>query len=241
MIKSLSIIYPIFNEESRLINIFSDIKSFNKETKDIKKEYIFVDDGSKDKSKMIIKNFIKKNSFFKVSYKIISYKTNRGKGFALKKGVKRSTNKWILTSDADCSVSNFQLIKWLRKKFITKKNKIYFSSRNHPLSKVKKNKTRQFIGLLFRLFILIFFRINISDTQCGFKLYESKIAKKIFNKIKTHGYMHDIEVYIIAKKMMNNIKVLPVNWKHQPDGKINLFKDFIKILVNLIQIKFYKY
>ena len=53
--------------------------------------------------------------------------------------------------------------------------------------------------------------------------------------------MHDIEVYIIAKKMMNNIKVLPVNWKHQPDGKINLFKDFIKILVNLIQIKFYKY
>jgi len=58
MIKSLSIIYPIFNEESRLINIFLDIESFNKETKGIRKEYIFVDDGSKDKSKTMIKNFI---------------------------------------------------------------------------------------------------------------------------------------------------------------------------------------
>ena len=48
----------------------------------------------------------------------------------------------------------------------------------------------------------IFFGVQISDTQCGFKLYSSLEGKKVFNKIKTDGYMHDLEVYLIAKKMM---------------------------------------
>ena len=53
--------------------------------------------------------------------------------------------------------------------------------------------------------------------------------------------MHDLEVYLIAKKMMIEIKELPVNWKHKPDGKIRFLKDFIKIFFSLILIKFYKY
>ncbi len=241
MIKSLSIVYPIFNEENRLLNIFLDIQKFNKKTRYMKKEYIFVDDGSIDKSKLILKNFIKKNLNKKTDYKIISYKKNKGKGYALKTGVNKSSKKWILTSDADCSVSNFQLIEWLKKDFISQKNKIYFSSRNHPLSKVKKIKIREFIGALFRLFTNIFFGVQISDTQCGFKLYSSLEGKKVFNKIKTDGYMHDLEVYLIAKKMMIEIKELPVNWRHKPEGKIRFLKDFIKIFFSLIKIKFYKY
>lgn len=241
MIKSLSIIYPIYNEEKRLKNIFLDIKKFNKKTRYIQKEYIFVNDGSIDKSKSILENFIKKNFNKKINYRVVSYSKNKGKGYALKIGINKSSKKWILTSDADCSVSNFQLIEWLKNKYISKKNKIYFSSRNHPSSKVKKIKIREFIGTLFRLFTNIFFGVQISDTQCGFKLYSSLEGKKVFNKIKTDGYMHDLEVYLIAKKMMIEIKELPVNWKHKPDGKIRFLKDFIKIFFSLILIKFYKY
>jgi dolichyl-phosphate beta-glucosyltransferase len=241
MIKSLSIVYPIFNEENRLVNIFLDIKKFNKKTKYINKEYIFVDDGSIDKSKLILENFIKKNLNKKIDYRIVSCNKNKGKGYALKRGVNKSSKKWILTSDADCSVSNFQLIEWLKKDYISIKNKIYFSSRNHPSSKVKKIKIRELIGGLFRLFINMFFEVKISDTQCGFKLYSSLEGKKVFNKIKTNGYMHDLEIYLIAKKMMIDIKELPVNWKHKPEGKIRFLKDFVKIFFSLIKIKFYKY
>ena len=54
MINNLSIIYPIYNESKRLKFILSDIEKFNKKTKFLKKEYIFVDDGSSDKSKLIL-------------------------------------------------------------------------------------------------------------------------------------------------------------------------------------------
>ena len=83
MLKSISIIYPVFNEEERLSKTFLDIKKFEKVNKFIKKEYIFVNDGSFDKSLFIIKNEIKKNN----KIKIVSYKKNMGKGYALKRGV----------------------------------------------------------------------------------------------------------------------------------------------------------
>ena len=241
MIKSISIIYPIYNEEKRLKDIFNDIKKFNRKTNYIDKEYIFVDDGSTDYTKQKIQSFIKENKKIKNKYKIISYRVNKGKGYALKSGVLISTKKWILTSDSDCSVSNFQLIKWLKKKYINNAYKVYFGSRNHPDSLVKKVKIREFIGYLFRLIILIFFNIRINDTQCGFKLYQSKTGKEIFCKVKTDGYMHDLEIVISANKMGIPIKELPVNWIHKDDGKINFLKDAIRIIFSLCKIRFSKY
>ena len=59
MFKSISIIYPVFNEEERLSKTFLDIKKFEKVNKFIKKEYIFVNDGSLDKSLFIINDIYK--------------------------------------------------------------------------------------------------------------------------------------------------------------------------------------
>ena len=241
MINNLSIIYPIYNESKRLKFILSDIEKFNKKTKFLKKEYIFVDDGSSDKSKLILYNFLKRNRQTSIIYKVISYKKNKGKGFALKSGVLNSTKKWILTTDSDCSVSNFQILRWIKKNYINKENMIYFASRNHPISQVKKIKSREIIGAIFRFAISLMFNVKISDTQCGFKLYKANIAKKIFSKIKTKGYMHDLEICIISKKMKLTINELPVIWEHKTQGKISFFKDSIKIILSLIMIKFYRY
>ena len=241
MINNLSIIYPIYNESKRLKFILSDIEKFNKKTKFLKKEYIFVDDGSSDKSKLILYNFLKRNRQTGIIYKIISYKKNKGKGFALKKGVFSSSKKWILTTDADCSVSNFQILNWIKKKYIVNNLKIYFGSRLHFNSKVKKIKSREIIGSIFRLIIYFLFNIKILDTQCGFKLYEAKVAKKIFKRIKTNGYLHDIEIVIISKKLSIKIQELPLKWTHKIDGKINFLTDFIKIIISLLKIRLNRY
>ena len=59
MIKSISIIYPVFNEEKRLRKTFLDIIKFEKLNKFLKKEYIFVNDGSSDRTLSIIKKDLK--------------------------------------------------------------------------------------------------------------------------------------------------------------------------------------
>ena len=60
MIKSLSIIFPLYNESKRLKYCFQNIDKFNSNSKIKNLEYIFVDDGSLDDSYDLIINFIKK-------------------------------------------------------------------------------------------------------------------------------------------------------------------------------------
>jgi dolichyl-phosphate beta-glucosyltransferase len=232
MIKSISIIYPVFNEEIRLKKSFLDIKKFEQLNKYLKKEYIFVNDGSSDQTLSILKKKFKNNK----KVKVISYIKNMGKGYALKRGIQIAKNDWVLTNDADCSVSNFQLIKWIKKKYLNHNNLIYFGSRNHHLSIVKKKALRKIVGMIFKFVIRLFFKIKISDTQCGFKLYKLNIAKKIFRIISTNDYMHDIEICIIAKKLNLKIRDLPVKWTHVDESKINFVRDFFKVAYSLIKI-----
>ncbi len=238
MIKSLSIILPLYNEEIRLKQTFKKIIEFIKRNKIKFKEFIFVDDGSNDNSLKLIKEFIGKNrSFAKVNFKLIKLSKNIGKGGALKKGVRISSCDWILTSDIDFSVSLFELDNWLKKKYIERSIKVYFGSRSHSKSLVKSKFYRKIVGTFMRVLISFFLGIKISDTQCGYKLYERKIAKNLFSKIKFLGYEHDIEIVLLLKKKDIKIKELPVEWKHVDHSKVNIIQDSIKTFVKLFYIR----
>jgi len=59
MIKSVSIILPLYNEEKRLKNTFNKISKFLSNNNIKYKEIVFVDDGTTNNSKKFIKRKIK--------------------------------------------------------------------------------------------------------------------------------------------------------------------------------------
>jgi len=239
MIKSLSIIFPVFNEELRLKSSFNHIKSFLKKKKKLKIEIIFVDDGSKDNSyKLIVKfvnNFKLKN---KVKFKIVKSETNLGKGAALKLGVEKAAYDWILTTDIDMSVSLFQISAWEKKKLIEKKHSVYFASRSHKKSIVERNFIRKVLGDIGSFLISVILNINIKDTQCGYKLYKRQHAKFAFSKLKNCGWDHDIELILLLKSKNIAIKELPIKWMHKENSKVNIFLDPIKMFIGILIIRF---
>ncbi len=238
MIKTLSVILPLYNEEKRLSNLFTKIKKFKFLNKN-RLEFVFVDDGSSDNSNLLIENFINENKE-RIDLKLISYKDNKGKGFALKKGVAKAKHDWIITVDIDLSVKLEQIKIWQKKKLISQKLKVYFGSRLLVGSRVKAKRNRKFIGFIFNIIlrkILNSNLLNIKDTQCGFKLYEKKIAKKIFKRLTENGYIHDVEILILLQKSKILVKEIPVEWKHKHGSKINLFIDSIMMLRNLFVLK----
>ena len=239
MINSLSIVLPVFNEEKRLDKTFFHIEKYLKRKKIKNLEFIFVNDGSIDKSKKLLINFVKKKSKG-ITKKLIDIKKNIGKGAALKAGVKEAGFQWILTSDIDFSVPLFEIERWQQKKLISDRKFVYFGSRAHQKSKVESKFYRKFIGEFLRIFISLFLGISIRDTQCGFKLYDKLTAKKIFSKLRFFGYEHDIEIVLLLKNEKIKVVELPVTWKHVSDSKVNIivdsFKTFIKIL--LIKMKY---
>ena len=242
MIKSLSIIFPVFNEELRLKSSFSHIASFLKKKKNFKIEIIFIDDGSKDNSYNLITQFVqnlKTNNRIKI--KVIKSKRNLGKGSALKLGVKKAKHDWILTTDIDMSVSLFQFSNWMKKKLIHRKYFVYFGSRTHEKSIIKKNILRNVLGDIMRFFISTILNIKMKDTQCGYKLYKKAVAKLIFSKLKNCGFEHDVELVLLLKSKRIKIRELPVKWIHKSSSSLNILWDPIKMLVGIFLLKFRKF
>ena len=242
MIKSLSIIFPVFNEELRLKSSFSHIASFLKKKKNFKIEIIFIDDGSKDNSYNLITQFVqnlKTNNSIKI--KVIKSKRNLGKGSALKLGVEKAKHDWILTTDIDMSVSLFQFSNWMKKKLIHRKYFVYFGSRTHEKSIIKKNILRNMLGDIMRFFISTILNIKMKDTQCGYKLYKKAVAKLIFSKLKNCGFEHDVELVLLLKSKRIKIRELPVKWTHKNSSSLNILWDPIKMLVGIFLLKFRKF
>ena len=231
---SISFIFPVYNEEKRLKSLFKNITQYEK--KNNGNEFIFVNDGSSDKSLEYILEFIKNKN---KRYKLVSYKKNMGKGYALKMGVKEAKKNWLLTLDTDLSVKLTQINNWL-KIYKLKYNNVYFGSRNHPKSILEAKLYRKVIGIILNTLLKIVFKkkeYQIKDTQCGFKLYPKKIAKKIFKNIFTLNFAHDIEILIKLSKQKINVIELPVEWKHYSESKVNIITDSFKIVFSIFKIK----
>ena len=231
---SLSIIMPVFNEEIRLKKTLPILEKFLSNSKKDKIELIFVSDGSKDKTNSIIKNFINKK---KQKVNLIKYKKNIGKGYAVKRGVLKAKNKWILICDTDLSVHPDQFNKWFSKKMITSNKFAYYGSRVHKDSIIKASITRVMLGFLFKKLIKFLFKINLNDTQCGFKVFHQTYAKKIFKKMKSYRFSFDVELTILLKKNKIDVIELPLKWTHKSGSKLNIFRDIPRMFFDILKIK----
>ena len=233
---NLSIIIPLYNEEKRLKKSLISLIKFIKIKPKKKIEIIFVSDGSTDSTNKIISLFIKENKKILESF-LIKYAKNVGKGYAIKKGILKSKNDWILICDADMSVNPNQFNIWYQNKKIIDKNKAYFGSRRHEKSNVKSSIVRKTLGLIFILFIRILLNIRLKDSQCGFKIFHRSYALKIFKKISSFRFAFDIELTILLTKFKINIIELPLKWVHQDGSKLSLFYDIPKMIYDIFIIR----
>lgn len=90
--KKLSIIIPCYNELENIRTIVKRVKQSSIQDKEI----IIVDDCSTDGTREVLKNEIEP-----IVHKVIYHKKNRGKGGALKTGIKYATGDVVIIQDAD--------------------------------------------------------------------------------------------------------------------------------------------
>lgn len=231
---NVSIIIPFFNEQNRILKSLKILKNYL--IKNPKTEVILVNDGSTDLTNKFICKF--KNKYKnKLKIKYIYYKKNIGKGYAIKKGILNSKNNWILICDADMSVLPNQLNIWFKKKFINNNNTAYFGSRSHKYSKISSTFLRELLGVFFKILIKILFGIKIKDTQCGFKLFNSKYIKSIIKNLKSYRFSFDVELVLLLKKKNISIKELPLMWNHKEGSRLNIILDTPKMFFDIIKIK----
>ena len=231
----LSIIIPAYNEEKRLPSTLVATIDFLKRQK-YASEIIVVSDGSIDKTKEIAEGF--KRSFSE--FTVIEYFPNIGKGAAVKLGMEVSRGDYRLFMDADMAVPIGFIPKLLNN--LSNPYQIVIGSRASRGSKVLRHQNfiREISAKIFGVVQRVVLGIPIRDTQCGFKLFEKRVAERIFPQVRFDCAYFDAELLFLARKMGLSIAEVGVSWSH--DGQTRLpigVKRTIDIIKKLFLIHYY--
>ncbi|MBU1017385.1 glycosyltransferase [Patescibacteria group bacterium] len=231
--KTITVVIPLYNEEKRIQKTIKALNKFASPKGLTISKVIFVNDGSTDKTVKILEN-----ANFKYPAEILSYKTNRGRGFAVKMGVKKATTDYIMYIDGDYSIPLENLKSF--NKHIQKGIDLIVGSKKLPNTKclVKRGVIREFIGSGHTFIFNALLGVGVSDYQGGFKIFTREIARAVFPKLRQERWGLDAELLYVAKEMGYAIKELPVVWSHiSTSSKVNLARDVFRALADVATIR----
>lgn len=238
--KKLSIVIPAYNEGERIYeNLLEMSKLLSSFVTDY--EMIVVNDGSKDNTEVEIR----RASETVKNIVPAGYQMNRGKGGAIKEGVKCATGDYIALLDADMDLSPMHLKDFLAKMEETSATAV-IGSKMHKDSKVNYPLPRKIMSLGYFLLLKMLFRLNIKDTQTGVKLFEADALKKVMRQVSTDGFAYDIEILALICASGGTIVEMPIELIFQRTngwGRIRLSdvmevaQDTMKIYHNVHRIK----
>jgi glycosyltransferase involved in cell wall biosynthesis len=226
-----SIIVPVYNETKRVHNLDKILRYLGKLEEPW--EIIVVNDGSRDDTYQKLKLFKRRSNF-----KLISYATNRGKGFAVKTGILAASGKFRLFCDIDLSTPIEEMPKF-RTHFAAAD--VVIGSRKLKGAKVMLHQSflRECLGSGFTLLSQLVLNTWVSDFTCGFKCFSKRASEKIFNKTRIFRWGFDSEVLFLAKKYGLKTAEVPVIWKNDPQTRVRFPRDLINSFAELILIRYY--
>jgi len=233
----LSILIAAYNEEKSIQELITTVKKVN--LGNIEKEIIVIDDGSKDKTRELVRVID--------GIILIEHKHNRGKGGAIKTGIKSATGDIIIIQDADLEY-NPQEIGDVIQPIVEKKALVVYGSRFLSRAQLNKNKLfmkhhksylfAYFGGRMITKITNFLFLSNLTDEPTCYKCFRAGVIKRV--KINTDGFEWEPEV--TAKILKRRIKIVEVPISYNPrtieEGKKINWKDGFKAIWTLVKYRF---
>ena len=191
--KLLSIIIPAYKQEK---TIKQDILQIMRSVEQVKYPYeiIVVVDGILDKTSQRVRSL----KLSKV--KTISYKSNRGKGHAVRYGMSKAKGDYIFFIDSGMDL-NPNAISMLLAHFNWYKADVIVGSKLHPVSIVNYPWQRKILSRGYRILVKTLFGLSIRDTQVGIKMFRREVLEKVLPRLLVKTYAFDIEILAVAHRL----------------------------------------
>jgi glycosyltransferase involved in cell wall biosynthesis len=222
----ITIIIPCYNEAKTIEIIVDKILKLNK----YKFEIIIVDDYSTDGTREILQDKIST----KVSL-IIYNEKNYGKGYCIKKGIEKSKGNIILIQDADLEYDPNDYQKLINPIINNHADVVYGSRFVGGDEKRVLFFWHTVANKILTLISNIFSNLNLTDMECGYKVFRSEVLKKITLKENRFGF----EPEITAKISKMNIRIFEVGVSYfgrtYSEGKKITYKDAFNALYCIIR------
>jgi dolichyl-phosphate beta-glucosyltransferase len=214
----LSLVIPAFDEARRLPGSLATALAYLK-AHGRPFEVIVVDDGSRDDTAGVAAENL---AALGGRGRVLRLAPNRGKGAAVRTGVRAARGEQVLVSDADLSTPIEELEALERA--IEAGADIAIGSRALDRRRVLRRQplAREWSGRVFNLVVRLFALPGIHDTQCGFKLFRRAVVEPVFARARIDGFGFDVEVLAIARHLGYRIAEVPVRWRNDADSRVGL-------------------
>jgi len=243
MSASLSVVIPAYNEAARLGNTLTAVVNYLRQSWP-DAEVIVVDDGSTDHTASLAREVLSVSGGIHITggnagthtsgglrTSVITYKSNLGKGRAVRLGLLAARAEVALFSDADLSTPITEAPK-LVEPILNGEYDLTFGSRalDRKLIGVHQPWRREQGGRIFNLVVRLGTGMPFWDTQCGFKAFRMSACRPLVEAATVDRFGFDVELLYLAFRAGLRLKEVPVRWDHNEGSTVSLASDSCRML-----------
>ena len=224
----LSLVIPAYNEEARLPDTLGRVLSWLAERR-ISSEILVVDDGSQDRTATIAGEALAGRGT------VLTGEPNRGKGYAVRRGILAARGRLVLITDADLStpIAEYEtLLSAMSKRGL----QVVIGSRALHGS-LGQNPLRQLMGKTFNRMMRCMTGLPFQDTQCGFKLLDRAATRPIVERMVVDRFAFDVELLFLCVRAGLRVEEVPVVWRNAPGSKVSLLGDPANMMWDVARVR----
>jgi len=225
----VSIVVPVYNEERHLAKV---IPWLMQSPCPIEREWIFVDDCSRDGSLKILKEFQTQ-----YGYRLLEQNPNQGKGAAVIRGIREAKGDLILIQDADFEYDPCD-IPSLLEPLIQNKADVVYGSRFKKNAMQVHRTYHYFVNRLLTVLSNLFSGIYLTDMETCYKVFRADLLQSM--NLTSQRFGIEVELTAYVAKVRARIYELPISYfpRNRLQGKKINWKDGVAALFHLIRFNF---
>jgi dolichyl-phosphate beta-glucosyltransferase len=225
----LTVIVPAYNEQERLPSTLIGLRDYL-DAWGIDYRVVVIDNASTDRTGQIAAGFGPRFSTLA--------QPTPGKGAAIRLGMTRSSGRVLAFTDADLPY-DLDSLRAGYEAIRAGRTDVVFGARDLVESEMRARRRwiRTVATTVFREVVRALVSRQVTDTQCGLKLFRREAAWDIFSRTTINGFAFDAEVVYLTHRLGLNFQRVPVTLINEYSSTLSLSRHALPMLLDVFRLR----